>query len=85
MAVLLFLAVASAAVGDGFQVHTDDGCATETHCLTCRSVLARTADVALVPSLAPVVAMAPTVAAPDRPAPDPATPRHIEPRGPPAA
>ena len=85
MAVLLFLAVATASVGDGFLVHTDDGCATETHCLTCRSVLARTADVALVPSITPFVAMVSAVAAPDLPAPEPATPRHIAPRGPPTA
>ena len=85
MAVLLFLAVAWAAAGNGFQVHTDDGCATETHCLTCRSVLAQTAEVSLVPAVEPVVAMTPTVAAPVLPAPEPTSPRHIALRGPPFA
>jgi hypothetical protein len=85
MAVVLFLAVASAAVGDGFLVHTDDGCATETHCVTCRSVLARTADVSLVPAIAPFVAIAHAVVAPQLPAPEPATPRYVAPRGPPFA
>jgi hypothetical protein len=85
MAVLLFLAVAVAAAGDGFLVHTDDGCVTETHCLTCRSVLARTADVSLVPAITPFVVLAPAVAAPDLTTFEPATPRHVAPRGPPAA
>jgi hypothetical protein len=38
---LLVLAALVGALGADFLPHTDDGCATEVHCVACRSALGR--------------------------------------------
>lgn len=38
---LLVLAALVSAMGADFLPHTDDGCATEVHCVACRSALGR--------------------------------------------
>ena len=38
---LLVLAALVSVMGADFLPHTDDGCATEVHCLACRSALGR--------------------------------------------
>ena len=66
-------------------VHTDDGCAVETHCNACLLQLGTTGVEAARFSLAPVVAEG-TAVAPARPAGhEDAIPRRVASRGPPHA
>jgi hypothetical protein len=80
----VLLGVAFATVEDTF-VHTDDGCAVETHCNACLLRLGTTGVVAARFSLMPVAAEGtPVVAA--RPAwHEDAAPRRVSSRGPPHA
>jgi hypothetical protein len=55
-ALLALALVACALWVQDFADHTDDGCQTETHCLACRTALARMGMPAAVP--APVAALA---------------------------
>ena len=67
-AVILVLALFAGAM-EGFLPHTDDGCATETHCLACRSLHGGTALFVRSAVVLPVTVSAETAA--------PAAPRHV--------
>ena len=67
-AVILVLALFAGAM-EGFLPHTDDGCATEIHCLACRALHGGTALFVRSAVLLPVAVAAEAAA--------PASPRHI--------
>jgi hypothetical protein len=83
-AVILVLALFAGTM-EGFLPHTDDGCATEIHCLTCRALQGGTALFVRSAVLLPVAVPAETAVA--------AAPRHapwvvlrpLPSRGPPAS
>jgi len=62
----LFLLVVLGAVFAGQFVHTDDGCAVETHCGACRqavtSIAVTTPPLVLAPASDPVIGAAPVAA-----------------------
>ena len=82
LAVCLVVALCLATV-EAWDVHTDDGCAVETHCNACLLKLGTAGLPALPYSLPPVVVVAaapePVPVAP----PDHAAPRDLTSRGPP--
>jgi hypothetical protein len=80
LAVALCLATVEA-----WDVHTDDGCAVETHCSCCLLKLGTTGEPAVSYSLPPVVAIALVDAPGPAPAREDAAPRDIPTRGPPPA
>jgi len=69
---------------EAWDVHTDDGCAVETHCNACLLKLGTAGVPALPFSMPAVVALAPL----DEPSPaadhEDATPRDVPSRGPPS-
>jgi len=70
---------------EAWDVHTDDGCAVETHCNACLLKLGTAGVPALPFSMPTVVALAPLDPAPAVTLHDEATPRHLPSRGPPRA
>jgi hypothetical protein len=85
VAVLACLALACIVLGNGFLVHTDDGCATEIHCVTCRTALGLAADVVALPVIVPVLVVASNGSPVPIRRPDAVSPRDVDSRGPPAA
>ncbi len=84
VATLVSLAVVFASV-EQTLVHTDDGCAIETHCNACLLQLGTPAVVAVVFTPPRVVPLAERVASPRVVTRWQAEPRRVLPRGPPAA
>jgi hypothetical protein len=70
---------------EAWDVHTDDGCALETHCNACLLKLGTTGVPTLAFAMPPVVAIAPLPPPAPVPAPDDAAPRDPTSRGPPLA
>jgi hypothetical protein len=66
-------------------VHSDDGCAIETHCNACLLRLGSTGVVAVTFSLPPVFLVVNAVAPAPTPSHEEATPRTLASRGPPLA
>ena len=84
LAVLVSLAVVFASV-EQTLVHTDDGCAIETHCNACLLQLGTPAEVAVAFTPPRVVPLAEQVVSARVVTREQAVPRRVLPRGPPAA
>jgi hypothetical protein len=82
-ALLALALLASALWVQDFADHTDDGCQTETHCLACRSALARMAMPSVAPAPVATPAVAGTATAPDDRVVLPTLPSDRPSRGPP--
>jgi hypothetical protein len=80
LAVALCLATVEA-----WDVHTDDGCAVETHCNACLLKLGTAGELARPYAPPPVVEVALVDDPAPAPAPEGATPRDLPTRGPPLA
>ena len=80
----MLLALCLAAV-EAWVVHTDDGCAVETHCNACLLKLGTTGEPALSYSLPPVVAIALVADPGPATSTEHAAPRDLPTRGPPRA
>ena len=83
--VLCLVVALCLATFEAWDVHTDDGCALETHCNTCLLKLGTTGVTALSFAVPPVVALAPLAEPAPVPPPDDAAPRDLPSRGPPRA
>ena len=70
---------------EAWDVHTDDGCAVETHCNACLLKLGTAGEVARPYSPPPVVEIAQVADPAPAPSPEGATPRDLPTRGPPLA
>jgi hypothetical protein len=84
VAVLLLLGLAAATIEESF-VHSDDGCAVETHCNACLLLLGTPGVVTVAYSLPRVVAVVDRVAPAPPTLPESAAPRGVSTRGPPHA
>lgn len=84
LVVSLLVALCLATV-EAWDVHTDDGCAVETHCNACLLKLGTAGEVARPYSPPPVVEIAQVADPAPAPSAEGATPRDLPTRGPPLA
>lgn len=84
LAVALLVTLCLATV-EAWDIHTDDGCAVETHCNACLLKLGTAGEPGLPYAPPPVVAIALLADQAPAPAPQDASPRDLPTRGPPPA